>query len=164
MKRIIRNIVDNVLSGTKAGFKSILNFEHAIERKKMDHQKSKSTFSAILLSLTLMVAALGVSSAVGAEKKMVKDPTTGKMVSAPEYGGTFRTIRSGVPAHIDPYYHYFVGAVISLVNEKLGIADWALDRSKFSYATLYLPDFTIKGRLAESWEIPDPLTYVIKIR
>ena len=164
MKRIIRNIVDNVLSGTKAGFKSILNFEHAIERKKMDHQKSKSTFSAILLSLTLMVAALGVSSAVGAEKKMVKDPTTGKMVSAPEYGGTFRTIRSGVPAHIDPYYHYFVGAVIALVNEKLGIADWALDRSKFSYATLYLPDFTIKGRLAESWEIPDPLTYVIKIR
>ena len=54
----------------------------------MDHQKSKATFSAILLTLTLMVAALGVSPAIAAEKKMVKDPTTGKMVTAPEYGGT----------------------------------------------------------------------------
>ena len=52
-----REIVDNVLSGAKAGFKAILNFEHAIERKKMNNLKCKSTFSAILLSLTLMVAA-----------------------------------------------------------------------------------------------------------
>ena len=88
-----RGIVENVLSGTKAGFKSILNFEHAIERKKMDTQKSKSTFSATLLTLTLMVAALGVSSAaVAAEKKMVKDPTTGKMVSAPEWCGTLTLV------------------------------------------------------------------------
>ena len=63
-----RGIVDNVLSGTKAGFKSILNFK--IERNKMDHQKSKSTFSAILMSLTLMVTAFWVSPAVGAEKKI----------------------------------------------------------------------------------------------
>ena len=35
-----RAIVENVLSGIKAGFKAILNFEHAIERKKMDHQKA----------------------------------------------------------------------------------------------------------------------------
>ncbi len=35
-----------------------------------------------------MVTAFWVSPAVGAEKKMVKDPSTGKMVSAPEYGGT----------------------------------------------------------------------------
>ena len=47
-----REIVENVLSGIKVGFKAILNFEHAIERKKMENQKSKSTFSAILLSLT----------------------------------------------------------------------------------------------------------------
>ncbi len=69
MKRIIRNIVENLLSGTKAGFKAILNFENAIERKKMDHQKSKSTFSAILPALILMVAAFWVSSAVGTEQK-----------------------------------------------------------------------------------------------
>ena len=66
MKIIIRSIVENVLSGTKAGFKAILNlvFNQKAERKKMDHQKSKSTFSAILLSLTLMVAALGVGLAI----------------------------------------------------------------------------------------------------
>ena len=35
MERIIRSIVDNVLSGMKAGFKAILNLEHPIERQKM---------------------------------------------------------------------------------------------------------------------------------
>ena len=83
-----RGIVENVLSGIKACFKSILNYEHPIERKKMDHQKSKSTFSAILLTLTLMVAVLWVFPAAVAEQKMVKDPRTGEMVEAPRYGGT----------------------------------------------------------------------------
>ena len=103
-----RAIVENVLSGIKAGFKSILNFEHAIERKKMENQKSSSTLSAILLTLTLMVAALGVSSAaMAAEKKMVKDPTTGKMVSAPEYGGTitFNGFAIATDWPPDPYYN-----------------------------------------------------------
>ena len=63
MERIIRRIVENVLSGTKAGFKAILNFEHAIERKKMENLKSNSTFSASLLALSLGVAALWVSPA-----------------------------------------------------------------------------------------------------
>ena len=101
-----RKIVENVLSGTKAGFKSILSFKHQIKRKKMDNQKSKSTLSAILLSLTMMVAALGVSSAVAAEKKMVKDPTTGKMVTAPEYGGTFTGVYgyTGWPGRTDSWF------------------------------------------------------------
>ena len=54
----------------------------------MFNLKSKSTFSAILLSFTLLVAALWVFPAVVAAQKMVTDPTTGKMVTAPEYGGT----------------------------------------------------------------------------
>ena len=37
----------------------------------MDHQKSKTTFSAILPVLILMVAAFWVSSAVGAEQKNI---------------------------------------------------------------------------------------------
>ncbi len=86
-----RAIVENVLSGTKAGFKSILNFK--IERKKMDNQKSKSTFSAILLALILMVTMLFGSVQPSAAEKMVKDPTTGKMVTAPEYGGTLTVPR-----------------------------------------------------------------------
>ena len=39
------------------------------------------------LCLTLMVAAFWVNSAVAAEKKMVKDPSTGQMGTSPEYGG-----------------------------------------------------------------------------
>ncbi len=37
-----RAIVENVLSGTKAGFKAILNFvfNQKAERKKMDNQKA----------------------------------------------------------------------------------------------------------------------------
>ena len=58
MKGIIREIVENVLSGMKAGFKSILNFEHPIERNNMFNQKSKSTFSAILLALILGASVL----------------------------------------------------------------------------------------------------------
>ena len=111
-----------------AGFKSILNFEHAIERKKMDHQKSKSTFRAILLSLTLMVAALGVSPAIAAEKKMVKDPTTGKMVSAPEYGGTLtaaHTQAGSTGAPNDPYFGNPWGPGAA-VNERLGIGNWGI--------------------------------------
>ncbi len=70
-----REIFDNMPSATKAGFKSIFNFEHAIERKKkMENQKSNSTFSAILLTLILMVAAIWVSpAAIAAEKEMVRD-------------------------------------------------------------------------------------------
>ena len=65
-----REIVDNVLSGTKAGFKAILSFEHSIERKKMDNQKSKSTFSATLQALILGTFVLGLIPAGAWIKKL----------------------------------------------------------------------------------------------
>ena len=161
-----RAIVDNLLSGIKAGFKAILNFEHAIERKKMDHQKSKSTFSAILLTLTLMVTALGVSSAVAAEKKMVKDPSTGKIVSVPEYGGTFTHAYCCSPPDFDSLYGHSDGRRAGFVGvvEKLGWADWAMDRKLYSWSTELVPDSVMRGYLAESWETPDPRTYIFHIR
>ena len=168
MKVIIRSIVENGLSETKAGFKAILNlvFNQKAERKKMENQKSKSTFSAILLSLTLMVAALGVSSAaMAAEKKMVKDPTTGKMVSAPEYGGTITFNGFGIATDWppDPYLNWGV-ITVSGVVEKLGIGNWGIDRDVFDFKSHFIPEEFIIGALAESWEQPDPLTYVFKIR
>ena len=161
-----REIVENVLSGMKAGFKAILNlvFNQKKERKKMDNQKSKSTFSATLLSLILMVTALGVSSAVGAEKKMVKDPTTGKMVTAPAYGGTL-TYASRVPTlYVDPRFGGCLLCWFSPVAEKLGIGDWGIDREEFDLISGYMPLSVIKGSLAESWEMPDDKTYVFHIR
>ena len=125
---------------------------------------SAAKIQAVLLTLTLMVGALGVFPAMVAAQKMVKDPFTGEMISAPKYGGTIRPIVNFKNEGIDPYYRYTSGFWISLTNEKLGGVDWAVDRSVVGFDTLYLPDEVITGRLAESWENPDPLTYVFKIR
>ena len=123
-----RAIVENVLSGTKAGFKSILNFEHSIERKKMDHQKSKSTFSATLLALIL-----GASVFMGGQvwaAKYVTDPTTGKVVTAPEYGGTLTFARKDRPEGPDIVVHWGASFLADGVLEKLTTADWATPRDK----------------------------------
>ena len=125
---------------------------------------SAAKLQSLLLTLTLMVTAFWVGSAAAAEKKMVKDPATGKMVSAPKYGGTIRPVVNFKNEGIDPYFVYSAGFWIGQVNEKLGIGDWAFDRSVFSFNTLYLPPEVLRGQLAESWENPDPLTYVFKLR
>ena len=165
-----REFVDNVLSGTKAGFKAILNlvFNQKKERKKMENLKSKLTFSAILLALILGVFALSMGpAAVAAEKKMVKDPTTGKMVVAPEYGGRLTFVRPRMPKSTDTWFDggYAAWAFISPVLEKLSVGNWAIDREEFGWNTTSVPLWTLKGALAESWEIsPDRLTYTFHIR
>ena len=116
------------------------------------------------LVATVTFAAGEGEEAAAAEKEMVLDPSTGEMVTAPEYGGTIRAVVNFKPEGIDPYFRYSAGAFIGLVNEKLGVGDWAIDRSKVGYTTLFLPDEALVGQLAESWERPDPLTAVFKIR
>ena len=119
---------------------------------------------ACALVATVTFAAGEGEEAAAAEKEMVLDPSTGEMVTAPEYGDTIRAILNFKPEGIDPYFRYSAGAFIGLVNEKLGVGDWAIDRSKVGYTTLFLPDEALVGQLAESWERPDPLTAVFKIR
>ena len=97
-------------------------------------------------------------------KKYVTDPTTGEVVVAPEYGGTLTYVKSIEPANIDPYFRYSAGVTISGVNEKLGMTNWGIDRDVYAYRTTYNPEFTIIERLAESWEQPDPTTYIFHIR
>ena len=53
---------------------------------------SAAKLQSLLLTLTLMVAAFGVFPTMVVAQKMVKDPSTGKMVSAPKYGGTIRLL------------------------------------------------------------------------
>ena len=72
------------------------------------------------------------STAAAADKKYVTDPTTGKVVVAPQYGGTITyayttdlpgpdtVLTGGAAAHS-------AGPVV----EKLGAADWAAPRDKF---------------------------------
>ncbi len=165
MKIIIRSIVENGLSGTKAVFQEILNFvfNQKAERKKMENQKSKSTFSAILMSLTLGVAVF-LAGPAAAQKKYVTDPTTGKVVSAPEYGGTITFALALEPDNADTGFHHYPAIVASGVVERLGIADWAVERDVFDFRTSYIPAEILRGQLAERWETPDPLTYIFHIR
>ena len=129
----------------------------------MKIDKTNGIFRSILLTLIWMVSAFWVGSAF-ADSHMVKDPSTGEIVSAPKYGGTIRPIVNFKNEGIDPYIRYSAGAWISLVSEKMGAVNWAYDRRKFAFDTLYLPFDTITGHLAESWENPDPLTYRFNIR
>ncbi len=93
---------------------------------------SAAKTQSFLLTLTLMVVAIWVSPAVAAEKMMVTDPSTGKLVTAPEYGGTITFARTTTGEHPDAWYiGGFAYHYITLVNEKLGIGDWGIDRDVF---------------------------------
>ncbi len=96
----------------------------------------------------------------------VTDPTTGKVVSAPQYGGALHIGRSADPhTGVDTWYGHGAADFSAMINEKLGIADWATPRDVFNFRTTYIPDSIIIGRLAESWDIsPDGLTYTFNIR
>ena len=95
----------------------------------------------------------------------VTDPTTGKVVSAPQYGGTFVTVYDDDLMGTDPSVAPFSALMIALTNEKLGIPDWGLDRDIYDYKTDFVAQEFWKGLLAESWDIsPDGLTYTFHIR
>ena len=125
---------------------------------------SAAKMQSLLLTLILMVAAFWVSPA--AAQKYVTDPTTGKVVTAPEYGGTLTYPYQNKNVGTDPFLtgHLPASAGIGSVNERLAWGDWGIARDKFDFRTTYLPDFAITGQLAESWETPDPLTYIFHIR
>ena len=125
------------------------------------HRNSKGRSMLALLSMIV----LGFTALTFAASDMVKDPTTGKMVSAPEYGGTITYPYKLVGETTDPFqigtYAVFL---IDSVNEHLATGDWGIDREEFDFRTPYVPMFANVGQLAESWEQPDPLTYIFHIR
>ena len=95
----------------------------------------------------------------------VTDPTTGKVVSAPEYGGTFTTALGFDPAGGVDIAVQNNSQLLTPVLEKLVFADWGIDRDVFDFrVTSYTPEVAFKGSLAESWETPDPLTTIFHIR
>ena len=124
---------------------------------------------AILIGLALTATGLWAAGAeeepaAAADKRYVTDPTTGKVVAAPQYGGTITIGRGDEPDGPDAVVSGpWATAYISGVVEKLAIADWATPRDKFDFQFLNVPTNTI-GALAESWSQPDPLTYVVKVR
>ena len=124
------------------------------------------------VALVLVLTATGLwaggadeeGSAAAADKKYVTDPTTGKVVTAPEYGGTFTFANTVEPPHADMALNGAVGLAVSGVVERLGIMNWAIDRDEFAFRSTYTPEFALRGHLAESWEMPDDKTFVFHIR
>ena len=97
--------------------------------------------------------------------KYVTDPTTGKAVTAPQYGGTFTNAIRNEHEHADPWFKHGPGALIAAVAERLGVPDWAIERDKYSHTTEVGLATPLRGQLAESWDIsPDGLTYTFNIR
>ena len=123
---------------------------------------SAAKLLSVLLALILGVFVLSMGPTAAAEKKMVKDPATGQVLTAPEYGGSITYAQKCVPPNTDIWFS--TCDPLSGVSEKLGIGNWATDRDLFRFQNQLFPLFAIKGQLAQSWETPDPLTYVFKIR
>ena len=104
------------------------------------------------------------STAAAADKKYVTDPSTGKVVVAPQYGGTITYTLLDDPASPDSFLSDHAALeVVAPVLEKLAWGDWATPRDEWDFLNHIPPNHTI-GALAESWSQPDPLTYVINVR
>ena len=94
---------------------------------------------ALALVATVTFAAAEAEEAAAAEKEMVLDPTTGEMITAPEYGGTLIYGRTGTGEHCDAWAnsgwsHHFVG----VVTEQLTIANWGSRPKRGRPAGLFL--------------------------
>ena len=122
------------------------------------------TLAFALVATVTFAGAAGEEQGAETEREMVMDPSTGEMISAPEYGGTFTYPLKEEPGGIDAVLSGGWGSIIiNLVVENLSIQDWSTPRDVYDFAVALPPTHTI-GLLAESWSQPDPLTYVLNIR
>ena len=134
------------------------------------HYATLRTCLAVLCGLVLIATGLGASPAgeeepaAAMEKEMVRDPATGKMVSAPEYGGTLTVATAVEPENADTHFSHGPAGTVGATVEKLGMMDWAIDRDVFSFSSQYNPLSLFRPHLAESWDTPDPLTIIFNIR
>ena len=119
----------------------------------------------VLAATDASAAPAGEEAAAAADKPMVTDPTTGKVVTAPEYGGTltypYKLFGETTDPHITGHY---AGYQIYAVNEKLAKGDWGAPRDEVSFTGWYVPFSRFKGHLAESWEQPDDRTLIVEIK
>ena len=128
------------------------------------------TCLAVLAGLVLAATGLWAAGeeeqpAAAADKRYVTDPVTGKVFTAPEYGGTLIYVFKSTVEPRDPWFGSGAGQVMSGVLEKLGTVDWAIDRDAYHFVGGYSPPLSaLTGALAESWEQPDATTFTFHIR
>ena len=133
----------------------------------MIRYKLKNILAAVIvliLAATTLWAAGGTEPTAAADKKYVTDPSTGKVVVAPQYGGTITFAAKEEAGSADVVISGgWASGLVGGVVEKLAIADWATPRDEYDFQFLSPPTNT-RGELAESWSLPDPLTYIVKVR
>ena len=95
----------------------------------------------------------------------VTDPTNGVTYVAPQYGGTLTFANRRNPPNADQTVGGLgAGYAVSGVLQKLGYANWGIDRSVRDLKNEFLNVSDYVGALAESWAMPDPTTIVFNIR
>ena len=102
------------------------------------------TCLAVLVGLVLAATGLWAAGeeeqpAAAADKRYVTDPVTGKVFTAPEYGGTLIYVFKSTVEPRDPWFGSGAGQVMSGVLEKLGTVDWAIDRDAYHFVGGYSP-------------------------
>ena len=124
------------------------------------------------VALVLVLTATGLwatgaeeAPAAAADKKYVTDPTTGMTWTAPQYGGTLTIALTSTPPEVDGWYGHPSMRAYTGDVERLGIANWGIDRSVNDLKGTFRSPEVLVGLLAESWDIsPDGLTYTFHIR
>ena len=160
-----REIVDNVLSGTKAGFKAILNiFKHPKGECHMWNQKSSSKLSTTLLAL-ILGASVFMAGPVWAEG-YVTDPATGRTWTKPEYGGTLTWAVKHYPKSTDGFSAGgWAGHFASTVLEQMAFGNWDVPRELVDdLAWVWTGPNMYAGALATSWAMPDDTTFIWNVR
>ena len=133
--------------------------------------KKASTIMSIALAFALVATAAFAAGesdsdeAAAAEQEMVLDPSTGEMISAPQYGGQIVIADTLEPPHVDTVFGGQAWRNIDLVAEMLSHVDWSIPRDKWGFYETFDPPLELFiPHLAESYEMPDPLTIVINLR
>ena len=127
----------------------------------------KEVVKEVMVPGKTVVVEKEVLKVVEVRQGYVTDPTTGKTVTAPQYGGTITSgWQSTPPGSTDVYTVWNVWPHITGFIEKLAMADWGIDRDEYDIKSYSfpIPSWATRGALAESWTIPDDTTFVFNIR
>jgi peptide/nickel transport system substrate-binding protein len=82
----------------------------------------------------------------------------------PQFGGMINIRFPSNIVNFDPYNEAQLTQIFWAWMESMGGPDWTLDPASFNYKIFLRPNQYRKGQLAESWEFPDPYTFVVHLR
>ncbi len=105
---------------------------------------------------------------VSEEKEMVQD-SFGRLVEKPKYGGVFIWVSGSGPTQFDESFSLSVYSwTLHITNEELWSQPWEKGPAGTGELSLlyslFTDPFTMKGEIAESFELSDPDTLVYHIR